>query len=88
MISALKHADLDEGKWREIGAYLIVPDIKLDAFEQKYSTDSQRLRAVIYYWYLRDPYASWRRLISRLDWMNQHEVADKIRENAEELTGN
>ena len=86
--------------WREIGDLLYVPNSKLDAIASKNSTDRQRLAAVVRYWILRDPYASWRRLIHTLDssWKDElhgkdddsdewRDVADRIRKYAEKQTG-
>ena len=88
-------AVLEALPWREIGYQLYVPNSKLDAIASENSTDRQRLAAVIRYWILRDPYASWRMLIRRLDSYNVlnhesdkwHDVADRIRKYAEKKTG-
>ena len=93
-------AVLEALPWRRVGDELYVPDSKLDAIASENSTDRQRLAAVIRYWILRDPYASWRRLIHRLDdyidfYNNDedddskkwHDVADRIRKYAEKQTG-
>ena len=42
----------------------------------------------ISYWINNDPLASWRRLITCLDWIRQTQLADSIRPNAEPFTGN
>ena len=58
-----------------------------------HSTDEQEA-AVVRYWLLRDPLASWRKIIRQLDlWAGYHvyghysDIADRIRHYAEELTG-
>ena len=57
-----------------------------------HSTDEQEA-AVVRYWLLRDPLASWRRIIYQLDeWAgygygHYSDIADRIRHYAEELTG-
>ena len=57
-----------------------------------HSTDEQEA-AVVRYWLLRDPLASWRKIIYRLDFWaglgygNYSDIADRIRHYAEELTG-
>ena len=60
-----------------------------------HSTDEQEA-AVVRYWLLRDPLASWRRIIHQLDlWAGYYgysyghysDIADRIRHYAEELTG-
>ena len=58
-----------------------------------HSTDEQEA-AVVRYWLLRDPLASWRRIIHQLDdWASYYgffhysDIADRVRHYAEELTG-
>ena len=81
-------ADLKTLSWDYVGDYLRVPSSKLNAIKSENSTDRQRLAAVVRYWILRDPYASWRRLIRELDCISEwHDVADRIRDNAEKQTG-
>ena len=89
-------AVLEALPWRRVGGELYVPYSKLYAIASENSTDRQRLAAVIRYWILRDPYASWRRLIHWLDYYNYddgddfkkwHDVADRIRKYAEKQTG-
>ena len=46
---------------------LFIPDTKLEAIKGEFTTGKECLRAVVMYWLLRDPLASWRRLISQLD---------------------
>ena len=88
-------AVLEALPWRRVGDRLYVPYSKLDAIASENSTDRQRLAAVIRYWILRDPYASWRRLIHTLDYYvdyeddrkKWHDVKDRIRKYAEKQTG-
>ena len=51
----------------DVGDMLIIPYTKLAAIKGEFPTEKERLRAVVMYWLLRDPLASWRRLISQLD---------------------
>ena len=51
-----------------------------------HSTDEQEV-AVVRYFLLRDPLASWRKIILQLDKWNYNNIADRIRHYAEELTG-
>ena len=44
-------------------------------------------KEAISYWINTDPLASWRRLIIALDWLEETELANSIRSNAEPLTG-
>ena len=88
-------AVLETHHWRDIGDNLHVPNSKLDAIASENSTDRQRLAAVVRYWILRGPFASWRSLIHILD--NYHrligdsdkwrDVADRIQKYAEKQTG-
>ena len=73
--------------WREVGDMLSVPDSKLDAIDADHTTDEGKKGAVIRYWLLRDPYASWRMLISRLDANDKLDIADRIRNYSEKQTG-
>ena len=73
--------------WREVGDCLRVPDSKLDAIDADHTTDEGKKGAVIRYWLLRDPYASWRMLIFRLDVYEKLDIADRMRNYAEKQTG-
>ena len=71
-----------------------IPSAKLGELKSAHrSTDEQRA-AIVRYWLLRDPLASWRQIIVQLDvWAgfsgygHYSELADRIRHYAEELTG-
>ncbi len=54
---------------------LRIPDSKLYSIVRECSTDEERLRVCVQYWLLRDPYASWRRIIWRLDYLNHYAIA-------------
>ena len=73
----------DEG----LGGWLYISDDKMKAIRETYSDPDEQKRQLILYWITTDPLASWRRLISRLDWMSQSPVADAIRDYAEPLAG-
>ena len=75
------------GRWRRVGTRLRVPDAVLDLIASECTSDSECLRKALRYWIQRDPLASWRQLISRLDWSDLVRVADGVRSLAEELTG-
>lgn len=66
---------------------LFIPDSKLSEIEGEYPSDEEREVVVIRYWILRDPFASWRRIIRQLDVWKKDEHAIKIRHYSEELTG-
>ena len=80
-------------KWRDMGRNcLYIPEAVLQCIESEHSTDVGCLRALVRYWLLRDPLASWRRIIMQLDSMSHlyHDftrVADGIRAYAEEQPG-
>ena len=74
-------------RWRRLGEILFIPYIELDRIAQKYPTNDQREIAVVKHWPLVDPLISWRRVIHNLDEWSEHEMADRIRHYAEELTG-
>ena len=71
-----------------------IPGTKLDEFEKEHATTDEQEVAAVRYWLLRDPLASWRRIIYQLDFWaslrgDDHyiDIADRIRHYAEELTG-
>ena len=78
------------GRWRRVGYQLHVPRAVLDLIASECTSDSECLRKALRYWIQRDPLASWRGLIWRLDLFGDDDlvrVADDVRSSAEELTG-
>ena len=78
------------GRWRRVGTWLYVPGAVLDLIASECTSDSECLRKALRYWIQRDPLASWRRLIWRLDMSENSDlvgVTDDVRSLAEELTG-
>ena len=75
--------------WKDVGSKkcLNVPESKLNAIKDECDTDEERLVAIVRYWLQNDPYASWRKLIRRLDNWDRSDIADRIRKYAEKLTG-
>ena len=73
--------------WREVGLMLYIPDSKFSEIELEYPSDEEREVAVIRYWILRDPFASWRRIMERLEVAGNHDYSNRIRHYSEELTG-
>ena len=73
--------------WREVGRMLFIPSSKLREIEGEYHSDEEHEVAVIRYWILRDPYASWRRIIEKLEWNGRHDHAITLYHYSEELTG-
>jgi hypothetical protein len=77
-------------KWKRVGRELYIPKAAMDVIQSDFDSDIDRLRAVIRYWLMRDPYASWRRLIWRFDgsgYNNLRRIAESLRNHAEKLTG-
>ena len=68
-----------------LGDRLYISKEKMKEIQQLYSDPEEQKRQLIIYWMSTDPLASWRRLITQLDWMNQSPVADAIRDFAEPL---
>ena len=60
---------------------------KCDEIKKQFSSDEERVEAAVREWLLRDPLASWRRLIDQLYWNDEFDRADSILHYAEELTG-
>ena len=73
--------------WRQVGEMLFIPDSKLQEIEGEYPSDEECEVAVIRYWILRDPFASWRRIIQQLGNREKHDHAITLYHYSEELTG-
>ena len=76
--------------WREVGRRLLGYGnrTKLDAIEREYSSDSDRLQAVVQQWLEGGGLPpSWRKLVRSLDRAGDITVADPIRGFAEPLQG-
>ena len=67
-----------------------IPRAQLAELQSAHHSTDEQEAAVVRYWLLRDPLASWRRIIYQLDWwadLGYGHYADRIRHYAEELTG-
>ena len=77
--------------WRRVGQCLYIPYATLSYIGGECKDDLERLRRVVRYWLLKDPSASWRRLICGLYNFNDDDdlvnVANSIKEYAEKQTG-
>ena len=73
--------------WHQVGEMLFIPDSKLQEIEGEYPSDEEREVAVIKYWILRDPFASWRRIVQQLGNREKHDHAITLYHYNEELTG-
>ena len=82
-------------KWETLGGTSVftssgvlgLPRSQRHKIEAKYTGEAERKKEGVQYWMWNCPYASWRMLITHLDWKGKHAVADQIRGYAEKLTG-
>ena len=79
--------ELKQVKWDKLQHVLQLPFSQRRKIEEKYAGETERKREGVKYWLWNCPYASWRMLITQLDWQREHAVADQIRGYAEKLTG-
>ena len=70
-----------------LGVYLRVPNSKQREIQRLSSSVPQQRKLLIQWWMEHDPRASWRGLIVALDQMREKQIADKIRDLAEPVTG-
>ena len=71
-----------------------IPRAQLAKLQSAHHSTDEQEAVVVRYWLLRDPLASWRRIIRQLDeWVispgcgHYSDIADRIRHYAEELAG-
>ena len=76
-----------EGSWDDIGEWLCVPEETRQEIRTQHSIDSEQLRAVILYVLTLHPRSSWRCIINALHWMSEHQVAERIQDYSEPVTG-
>jgi hypothetical protein len=79
--------ELKQVKWQRLQSVLELPSSQSYMIEGKYAGETERKREGVKHWLWNCPYASWRWLITHLDWQKEHAVADQIRGYAEKLTG-
>jgi hypothetical protein len=80
--------ELKEVKWKILGQDVLwLPSSQQRKIEVKYAGETERKREGVKYWLWNCAQASWRWLITRLDWEKEHAVADQIHRYAEKLTG-
>ena len=70
--------------WRKVSVMLRIPFSKCSEIAGEYCSDEEREVAVIRYWTLRDPFASWRKIIKQSE---EHDRAITLHHYSEELTG-
>ena len=74
--------------WKKLAKIFRIPNSECLKIFHEYSTVEEREVAVVRYWLLRDPLASWRRIIDQLYWHGEFIRAESLHYFAEELTGN
>ena len=79
--------ELKQVNWEILQPVLQLPGSQRFKIKEKYAGETERKREGVKYWLWNCPYASWRMLITQLDWFGEHAVADQIRGYAEKLTG-
>ena len=76
-----------ENETESLTTWLFIPVSKQEEIRCNYLDKVEQKRQAISYWINTDPLASWRRLITALDWSDEGQLADSIRHNAEPLPG-
>ena len=66
---------------------LELPKSKVQRIEKMYVLEEERKSAGVLWWVDHHPLASWRLLITRLDAVRQHSLANRIHQYAEKVTG-
>ena len=77
------------GKTRTVfgGGVLHLHHSRWKQIEMQYTTDDDCKKAAVQFWIRSHPYASWRLLITKLYWEEEHSVAQHLHRYAEKLTG-
>ena len=76
-----------ERRWDNIGYLLYVPEKTIQEISSRHFTDSERLHAVILYMLTLNPQSSWRCIINALHRIEEHQVAERIQDYSEPVTG-
>ena len=94
IVQELRGVDLFEVYGFDNKTILGLPSAQLAELQSAHHSTDEQEAAVVRYWLLRDPLASWRGIIRQLDlWAgfpgygHYSDIADRIRHYAEELTG-
>ena len=78
-------------KWETLGdsggGVLLLQGSRWRKIEAKYTEEAEHKKEGVKHWIWYCPYASWRWLITHLDWEGKHAVAYQIRGYAEKLSG-
>ena len=76
-----------EGEQDDIGRWLCIPWETIWEIRRQHSTDLEQLRAVILYALTLHPRSSWRCVINAVHDMKEHQVAERIQDYSEPVTG-
>ena len=76
-----------EGRWDDIGIKFFVPWQIRQEIRSQHSTDSECLKAIVLYVLTLHPRSSWRCIIDALHRMEEHQVAERIEDYSEPVTG-
>ena len=90
--TALTHSsvvkELREVDWIILRYFILqLPESERGRIERMYASEEERKSAGVMYWVDHHPYASWRLLITQLDWQRKHSLANRIHLYAEKVTG-
>ena len=76
-----------EGRWSDIGKKFFVPWQIMQEIRSQHSTASECLKAIVLYVLTLHPRSSWRYIINALHKMGEHQVAERIQDYSEPVTG-
>ena len=76
-----------EKRWYEIGRWLYIPYETRQEMRTQHSTDMDKLKAVFLYVLTLHPRASWRCFISVFHRIGAHQIAARLSEYSEPVTG-
>ena len=74
-------------KFWSLASWLSIPSSKQKEIKITFSDTIDQIKEAMKYWIDTDPLASWRRLITQLDRVEEIELANSIRSYAEPLPG-
>ena len=70
-----------------LSGVLDLPKYEGESIERTYTSEEERKTAGVMYWVDHHPYASYRLLITQLNWKRKHSLANRIHLYAEKVTG-
>ena len=82
--------ELKEVNWKIVGGFhgvLDLPESVRERIKRMYVSEEERKSAGVLWWVDHHPRASWRLLITQLDYNREHSLANRIHQYAEKVTG-